>query len=433
MPLLAGAMPELAGVMPLLGPDRRDRRSQAALRHADANRMISAMAPEGSEPGRRVTLVLVDRDGSVIGALGPFDVPLPWWQELGPIHARVPGIVVLRMLAAERAAGHPMGGDVTYLAEVVGEVPPGVLPWEGELEDHPLRMPWARPGGPAADLAWADSIVEPTGPPVQHRAWNLSSIWSIPTGDTSVWLKCVPPFFAHEAAVIGFLAGRPVPRLLAAAGHRILLGPLPGRDGYAASPPDFEEGVRVLVALQAATADRVGELIDLGVPDRRFPQLVAAAHDVVERNLPDDRSLRRLLDGVAARVAAIDECGLPDVLVHGDAHPGNLRVGGVPPVWFDWGDAIIGHPLLEPAVLSGRPGPIAGVRETWLDLWEAASPGSDPRRAWRLLRPLAHLRTAALFQQFLDGIEPSERPFHDKDVLPALMRAGAAYGADACE
>ena len=54
------------------------------------------------------------------------------------------------------------------------------------LDDHPLRLPYARPGGPARELAWAEEALagcgrEPSGRPRQMRTWNLSSIWSIPT------------------------------------------------------------------------------------------------------------------------------------------------------------------------------------------------------------------------------------------------------------
>jgi hypothetical protein len=96
-------------------------------------------------------------------------------------------------------------------------------------------MPWAESGGPAADLAWAAEHVEIAGAPQQHRTWNLSAIWALPTRDGQVWLKCLPPFCAHEPAVLGLLSDQRVPRVLASEGHRVLLADLPGEDGYLAS------------------------------------------------------------------------------------------------------------------------------------------------------------------------------------------------------
>ena len=52
-------------------------------------------------------------------------------------------------------------------------------------------------------------------------------------------------------------------------------------------------------------------------------------------------------------------------------------------------------------------------------------PGSDPHRAWALLRPLAALGDAVVYQGFLDQIEQSERIYHLEDVLPCLERAAA--------
>ena len=76
-----------------------------------------------------------------------------------------------------------------------------------EDPDEPLRASWARPGGPAEDLAWADAALElaqtpRVAPAVQVRSWNLSSLWRLPTNRRCTWLKAVPPFFAHEGAVL---------------------------------------------------------------------------------------------------------------------------------------------------------------------------------------------------------------------------------------
>jgi hypothetical protein len=48
---------------------------------------------------------------------------------------------------------------------------------------------------------------------------------------------------------------------------------------------------------------------------------------------------------------------------------------------------------------------------------------SDPARALALAEPLAHLTYAVRYQEFLDGIEPSERPYHAGDPAAAIRRA----------
>ena len=258
------------------------------------------------------------------------------------------------------------------LAEVdaPGDLP--LAPWDGELAPHPLRLPWAEPGGPARDLAWAAGHLRaaglrPAGRPEQVRTWNLSSLWRLPLEDGAAWLKCVPPFFAHEGAVLARLAGGPVPPLLAHEPGRVLMREIPGEDHYDAPLPVLEALVRLLVDLQVQEVGHDDELLALGLPDWRGPALAAAVEDVVRRHadgLADDdrRSLDALLQGLDRRWADLAACGLPDTLVHGDVHPGNARGDGERLVLMDWGDCGVGHPLLDQPAMLDRIDPALGRR-----------------------------------------------------------------------
>jgi len=378
---------------------------------------------------RDVTLVVAGPDGRLRGTLPSFAVGTPWWQDLEPVLAARPDVVVLRLLRVEPAPEPPMGGRVAYLVELAGVEPADLDPAvEPDLaaraeEDSRLRLPWARPGGPAADVAWAARQVPLDGDAQQVRSWNLSSIWRLPVARGEVWLKCVPPFFAHEGAVLRALQPRPVPRLLAAEGHRLLLEALPGVDGYGASAAEHRAVLDVVVDLSASTIGRVDELLGAGVPDWRRDAFRAAADALVRRLAPDDDGLRRLLESWDERYDAVQQAGLPDGLFHGDPHPGNARIGVVPPIVFDWGDSGIGSPLLDLASVEDE-----ALVDHVLDRWRRLVPGSDPRRAWDALRPLAVLRGAVVFQRFLDGIEPTERVYHCDDVEPFLRRAVEAAG-----
>lgn len=380
-----------------------------------------------------MTLVVADGEGQVAGQLPPFVVPTPWWQDLEPIVAVHPDLVILRLLQAVPAPSGPMGGEVTYLAECV-EAPKGLVSFEGPprwLSDDPLRMPWARPGGPAADLAWAAQHVPIMGRPRQVRSWNLSSIWRVPTAEGECWLKCIPPFFAHEADVISRLGpSDSLPEVIAADGHRILLAAMAGEDGYQADVRQYEEILEALVGLQLQTR-AWGDDRTMLVPVWNKAALGAAVADLVRRRAGDRPGLRRLVEGWDARFEAMAECGLPDVLFHGDAHPGNARTGVRPPIIFDWGDSGLGHPLLDLAVLGWRPvEEQPRLRHHWLGLWQDAIPGSRPDRAWQLLEPAAAIRNAVVFQRFLDNIEPSERIYHVNDVEPYLIEAERLLAAE---
>jgi hypothetical protein len=388
-----------------------------------------------SFPPRFARLVLVRPDGQLVGALPPFPVATPWWQDVEPVvniarEQRGIEVTVLRLLETER--GMPPGGAVTYLAEIGHRVQAEA--WHGRLDDHPLRMAWARPGGPAAALEWADGALADRGmrrigPPEQVRTWNLSSLWRLPLEGQTAWLKCVPPFFRHEGGLLERLASDAVPSLIARDGARMLLAEIPGRDLYASPLPRLLEMVTLLVSLQREWPNRTDELLALGLPDWRAPALTAAIARLISRAGPqlptrDRVVLDRFADRLPGRFARVAECGLPDTVVHGDFHPGNFRGDASGLVLLDWGDSGVGHPLLdEPAFLDRVPADaITAVRGHWHRQWTAAIPGSDPDRASRLLRPVAAARQAVIYQGFLDRIEPSERPYHAADPLNWLRR-----------
>ncbi len=385
---------------------------------------------------RLITLVLVDDAGAPLGALPPFEVPEPWWQQVGAIvdeARRCHGVdvAVLRLLAADRP--EPPGGHLTYLGQVTMPVAVPLEPVPVDLAPHPLRAPWAEPGGPARSLAWATGELHRLGRPVtgvaQHRTWNLSAIWRLDGPHGSAWLKQVPGFFRHEAAVLRWLAAAApgtAPALFAADDTgRILLEHLPGEDRYAADDSERAAIAADHHSLQLCAADHVDALVAAGVPDLRGPGLAVWIRD---RLAPYEVSVvADLLADLDDRLDQVRDCGLPDTLVHGDLHPGNVRGDGRRRAVIDWGDSFVGHPAFDILRLTETldPAAAAPLLDAWAARWRADVPGSDPCRAVDLLRPVAPLRMAAVYAMFLANIEPNEHPYHAADVPACLLRAAA--------
>jgi hypothetical protein len=389
-------------------------------------------------PPRRATLVLCRPTGELLGRLPEVQVATPWWQDAGPVvdaarEAFGIEVVVLRLLESQRK--HPPGGRVIYLAEVSGELPDGVAaqlaPANVELDEQPLRLPYARPGGPDADLAWAGST-RGSGTR-QVRTWNLSSIWQLSQSDGSTaWLKVVPPFFAHEGAMLRLLqdTGAPVPPLIAEEGPRLLLADVPGEDRYDAPPAELLRMVFALVHLQAEWVGREADLLATGMPDWRSPAITAAITDLVTRERagladPVRATLDRFVETLPARLAAVDACGMPTTFVHGDFHPGNVRGdGATTQTILDWGDSGLGNPLLDlPAFLEVAPGShVNRIRDAWTGAWLRRVPSADPARAAELLAPVAAARQALVYATFVANIEPAERRYHELDVPRWLKR-----------
>jgi len=109
--------------------------------------------------------------------------------------------------------------------------------------------------------------------------------------------------------------------------------------------------------------------------------------------------------------------------VHGDFHP--LNWIGDPPVVLDLADAHLGNPVLDglrAADFLPTNAKQAATR-AWVRAWADLVLGSDPARALAVAEPLAHLAYAVRYQEFLDGIEPSERVYHDGDPAAAIREA----------
>ncbi len=386
-------------------------------------------------------MVLCTRDGTLMGALPRFSVPTPWWQEVGEVVAGCRGrhgldVVVLRLLTApvERTSG----GEVAYLAEVTGGEPRGLLPWSGDpAADHPLRQAYARPGGPARDVAWAVEALVATGrslsgPPQQVKTWNLSSIWRLPTSTGDTWLKSVPPFFAHEGTLMSRLEAVSVPQPIAVEPGRVLLPGVEGVDHFGATGEPLLAMVEELIALQVAHLGRTEELFELGLPDRRLPAIAPRLAAVVEEQsaaltTEERRRLAVLLQTLDTRARDLAACGIPDTLVHGDFHPGNVRGRPGRYAILDWSDSAVGHPLTDELAFfrSLGEGDRERVRAAWSASWRRVVPGCEPERAAELLQPVMPLVAAMVYADFCAQIEPDERVYHTRDV-PAALRAAAS-------
>jgi hypothetical protein len=394
--------------------------------------------------------VLVEQGGP-LGCLPAVDLTAPWWMASDDVLAALKerfGVegFVLRLLSASTTPFEP-GAEVVYAVEKVGDLPPE-LPLAacddvalGEDAD-PRRMPWARVGGVAADVAWADRqlalLGRPrTGPALQMRTWNLSLLLRLPTSLGAVWLKHVPPFFRHEGPVITIVQEAQcvsTPPLLAddSVAGRILLGEVRGVDQHHPDEPLATRMVETLVTLQHRMMSRREAVLASGAADWRAPALLHAASDLAVRGevrAELDRvelgALDAVIAGLAGRLEALYSCGLQDTLIHGDFHPGNHRFDGHRLVLLDWGDSGVGHPLLDMAAFLERvPAEwLHRVQSLWVAAWTARFPRAEVARAVELIQPVAALRQAIIYRRFLDAIELSEQIYHRDDPARWLRRA----------
>ncbi|WP_247706955.1 aminoglycoside phosphotransferase family protein [Streptomyces liliiviolaceus] len=376
-----------------------------------------------------------------LGVVGPFAVDGPWWAQVEPVVLRLRQalnvrVLVLRLLSVDGGEGG-RDGHVTYHVEalerphVLLRLPadPGLL-----VGQEALRAPWADIDGLRGLLDWSTRTLAAAGRPVtgpveQTRTWNLAGLFRLPTDRGTVWLKATPAFAADEAEVIGaFARADPglVPAVVGSAEGRLLMEHVPGEDCWQASTRTAASGVRRFVAAQAALARRPRERPS-SLPDRRVSVLAERVGRLLDGPVSAELTAQEVdaARKLADRWRLLAECGLPDTVVHGDFHPGNWRAGGGPPVVVDFADAHWGNPVLDALRLcSFLPGPVrANTARVWAGAWRERVPDSDPARALALAEPLAPLASALRYQEFLDGVEPSERAYHQGDPASAIREA----------
>jgi hypothetical protein len=264
----------------------------------------------------------------------------------------------------------------------------------------PLRAPWTRTGWYERACAWIErALAEAQLPPptqiVQHRHWGISAVMRVETGEGRYWFKALFDHFRHEPSVTAFIAEL-APSMTAAvvasetAEGWMLLEDLPGD----VIPDEHGHGAAYehLARLQSIAHGREQELLTAGCARRPLIEIPGELANVLDDPmfgewLPvDSARAARIVDWLVDAVAKVEQLGLPDVLVHGDFHPGNVRLVGDRLVIFDWSDAAIAKPFVDVITwatwLPHDPGARDALWQSFADGWAEVL----PRATWMELR-----------------------------------------------
>ncbi|WP_433598686.1 phosphotransferase [Nocardia sp. CA-135953] len=253
-------------------------------------------------------------------------------------------------------------------------------------------------------LDWATGVLTDRGVKIvgtpeetRRRAWSL--IVRIPTDAGPTWLKANARAGAHEGPLLQALArlrpGSVLEPLAVQPDHGWLLSP----DGGVAaqdSAAAWTELVRRYADLQLAMGSHIDELRATGTPYLPPSQLITVYRHFEPR-----------VPGLGAAIteagAALAEFGRLSI-EHNDLHPGNVFTDS--DMLFDWGDAVITHPLLSWRVLRGP------HRSEYLDRWRQSCSVTDAEIALvDRLAPLVALHpwrtidaSPPRFARFLQGL-----------------------------
>lgn len=293
---------------------------------------------------------------------------------------------------------------------------------EGRIEP-PRRGAWNAPGWYDEASDWIRAQleahgIEMTAPPAQFKHWIITSALKIPTTHGDYYLKAVPAVFAQEPGITAALAARYpdyVPAPLATRSRPgegwMLMPDFKGEVLERISVEQISEALRILARVQIDSISRVDELLAAGCLDRRLERLAAEfetlLHDpvVLVGLAPEEierfQKHRPQFEEMCSRLAGY---AVPQTLLHGDFHGGNLlaRDGNI--LIFDWTDGCIAHPFLDLITgLNNRyPGfneqEQAAIRDAYLAEWHAYESPERLREAARLAWPLGALHQAVSYR-----------------------------------
>ena len=324
--------------------------------------------------------------------------------------------------------------------------------WFAE-RDHPesispLRAPWAHPGWWSRTTRWIhDTLtaqgIQPTGPMEPLKVWAISYVLPVPTTSGMVYFKAVPALFATESGLTAALAQDfpgETPAILAVDTEQnyLLLPELSGeslRNATAADPDTewYPEAARRFARLQIACIGRTDALTAQGCCSRPLRDLPAAitellteAEDTKIRKLYgladlEDNFLRSIGPRVMALVAELEAFGIPETLLHGDLHGGNIHVTGTVEegncVFFDWSDGAITHPFFDLITFIGVSGDYTDEKlarhhrylNAYLEPWTALFPLDTLQRAVAVAQQLAPAYHAVSYGNIARATEPANR------------------------
>ena len=342
-------------------------------------------------------------------------------------------------LAAPHAGWRPPDGwhevalsarELVVEPELAGRLAMWVDEQLGLAAPDPQRVPWAVAGWYERACEWiqqqlAEARRGPATEVVQHRHWGISSVMRVETPGGRMWFKALFGHFRHEPAVTAALAELAPGATAAvvawdASQGWLLMADIPGD-----TAPD-EHGHRVaferLVQLQAAARGREADLVASGCARRPLLELPAQLAEALDDPIlsewlaVDDARKVEVVDWLVQAIRRIEQLDLPDVLVHGDLHPGNVRVVGDRLVLFDWSDAAITKPFVDVITWATWLPHDAAARDA---LWQSfADAWSDvlPAASWRALRPMLEGVAGAYhvvsYAGIVRALEPVRRAEH---------------------
>lgn len=273
---------------------------------------------------------------------------------------------------------------------------------------------------------------------VPHHVQPWSTVLRIPSSSGDIYFKAVEPSLWHEPAISEMLwRWRPdcMPEVLAIDSRRgWMMTPDLGATlrSLVQSPADLIHWERILplyAEVQIDLANRVDELLKLGILDRRLAELptkyeqLLDDHDAIRLGHPggvtneEHRQLRQKSKKLREICQRLSMYGVPETIHHEDFHDANIFVHQGRYTFADWGESGISHPfctlLVTWRVIAWRlelaqSGPeMVRLRDTYLDAWSTFESRENLMQAFKLAYRVGMVCRALTWNRVLaDAPEP---------------------------
>lgn len=322
--------------------------------------------------------------------------------------------------------------------DVLHELETGIVP--------EFRQPWEQAGWFVRASSWIETTLasmgrEITGPVEQVRLWSLSCVLRAPTVGGDVYLKAVAqqPLFVSEGPLLSYLAtvcpGQ-VPEIITSDPESgwMLTEDMRASEG-ALSINQKSVILTAFGQMQRTTASHVGRLQALGCADRRPETLMQHIEPLLQDDvavaalkLEEIRELRQAVPTMIAMCQLISDYSVPNTLVHGDLHPGNIASSDNRLIFFDWTDAAITHPFMDMFMIYDEEDDADRSRmlDAYLQGWTEFESKERLRELWSLCGVIHALYHAVSYQWILRHTE--ERAKRELEgAMPFLFRKALRY------
>ena len=296
--------------------------------------------------------------------------------------------------------------------------------------------------------------IQPTGEIEQNHAYAWSTVMRVPTNEGTLFFKATAAGTVYESALTKMLAGwypDSMPELIAVDTTR---GWMLMRDGgeqlRAAIRPTqdiapWKPVITGYAELQIKLAERIAEILALGIPDRRpatlpalYEQLLADTDSLLidqEKGLTsaEFQQLKNMTPRFQQICADLTAFGIPESLNHGDFHDGNVLLKNRRITFFDWGDASVTHPFvslrtffvsieialkLDDYAFTPE---MSALLDRYLEPWQKFASKEALLTAYNFSKPVASIVSALAWHQTISRLDGALREQY-AGIVPELFR-----------